>query len=138
MVDGVPTQDISSLNPNDIAAISVLKDAGAASIYGSRASNGVIIVSTKKGGTGTKVNFSMYTGYKDPGKGLITFLMLRNMQIYSGSCMTTTGRLRHTHSTDLRPTPHLRCLSGPLIPTGLKRLLVRLLRRTMTFHYREL
>jgi len=69
VVDGVPTQDISSLNPNDIAAISVLKDAGAASIYGSRASNGVIIVSTKKGGTGTKVNFSMYTGYKDPGKG---------------------------------------------------------------------
>lgn len=69
VVDGVPTQDISSLNPNDIASISVLKDAGAASIYGSRASNGVIIVSTKKGGTATKVSFSMYAGYKDPGKG---------------------------------------------------------------------
>jgi len=46
IVDGVPTQDISSLNPNDIESISVLKDAGAASIYGSRASNGVIIVSS--------------------------------------------------------------------------------------------
>ena len=55
VVDGVPTQDISSLNPNDVASISVLKDAGAASIYGSRASNGVIIVSTKKGSQGTKV-----------------------------------------------------------------------------------
>ncbi len=69
VVDGVPTQDISSLNPNDIASISVLKDAGAASIYGSRASNGVIIVSTKKGSSGTKVNYSMYMGSSDPGKG---------------------------------------------------------------------
>ena len=69
IVDGVPTQDISSLNPNDIASISVLKDAGAASIYGSRASNGVIIVSTKKGTKGTQVNYSMYYGTQDPGKG---------------------------------------------------------------------
>ncbi|MDO9579220.1 MAG: SusC/RagA family TonB-linked outer membrane protein, partial [Bacteroidales bacterium] len=69
IVDGVPTQDISSLNPNDIASISVLKDAGAASIYGSRASNGVIIVSTKKGSKGTQVNYSMYYGTQDPGKG---------------------------------------------------------------------
>jgi len=69
IVDGVPTQDISSMNPNDIESISVLKDAGAASIYGSRASNGVIIVSTKKGSKGTKVTYSMYYGTQDPGKG---------------------------------------------------------------------
>ncbi len=69
IVDGVPTQDISSLNPNDVASISVLKDAGAASIYGSRASNGVIIVSTKKGSAGTKVSYSMYYGSQDPGNG---------------------------------------------------------------------
>ena len=69
IVDGVPTQDISSLNPNDIESLSVLKDAGAASIYGSRASNGVIIVTTKKGGKGTKVNYSMYYGTQDPGNG---------------------------------------------------------------------
>jgi TonB-linked SusC/RagA family outer membrane protein len=69
VVDGVPTQDISSLNPNDIESLSVLKDAGAASIYGSRASNGVIIVTTKKGGKGTKVNYSMYYGTQDPGSG---------------------------------------------------------------------
>jgi TonB-linked SusC/RagA family outer membrane protein len=69
VVDGVPTQDISSLNPNDVESISVLKYAGAASIYGSRASNGVIIVTTKKGSKGTKVNYSMYYGVSDPGKG---------------------------------------------------------------------
>ena len=66
IVDGVPTQDISSLNPNDVESISVLKDAGAASVYGSRASNGVIIVSTKKGGQGIKVNYDMYTGTQFP------------------------------------------------------------------------
>jgi len=69
VVDGIPTQDISSMNPNDVESISVLKDAGAASIYGSRASNGVIIVTTKKGTKGTKVTYSAYTGFSDPGKG---------------------------------------------------------------------
>lgn len=69
VVDGVPTQDISSLNPADVASVSVLKDAGAASVYGSRASNGVIIVTTKKGGTGAKVTYNMYYGTQDPGKG---------------------------------------------------------------------
>ncbi len=69
IVDGVPTQDISTLNPNDVESISVLKDAGAASIYGSRASNGVIIVSTKKGGKGVKVTYDMYAGTQAPGSG---------------------------------------------------------------------
>jgi TonB-linked SusC/RagA family outer membrane protein len=69
VVDGVPTQDISTLNPNDIESLSVLKDAGAASIYGSRASNGVIIISTKKGGRGAQVAYNMYTGWQFPGSG---------------------------------------------------------------------
>jgi len=42
VVDGVPTQNVSDLNTNDVASLQVLKDAGAASIYGSRASNGII------------------------------------------------------------------------------------------------
>jgi TonB-linked SusC/RagA family outer membrane protein len=69
IVDGVPTQDISSMNPNDVASISVLKDAGAASIYGSRASNGVIIVTTKRGAKGIKVTYDMFYGSQNPGKG---------------------------------------------------------------------
>ncbi|MEY3368082.1 MAG: hypothetical protein RI973_1237 [Bacteroidota bacterium] len=68
IVDGVPTQDISNLNPNDVESISVLKDAGAASIYGSRAANGVILVTTKKGqNAGVKVTYDMYVGSQDPG-----------------------------------------------------------------------
>lgn len=68
VVDGVPTQDISTLNPNDIENMSVLKDAGAASIYGSRAANGVILIQTKRGqSSGVKVNYDMYIGSMNPG-----------------------------------------------------------------------
>ena len=55
IIDGVPTtryEDFANLNPNSIASMQVLKDASAASIYGSRAANGVIIVTTKNGSTG--------------------------------------------------------------------------------------
>lgn len=69
IVDGVPTQGIASINPNDVESISVLKDAGAASIYGSRASNGVIVITTKKGGSGVKVTYDMYTGTQLAGGG---------------------------------------------------------------------
>ncbi len=68
IVDGVPTQDISTLNPNDVENISVLKDAGAASIYGSRAANGVILITTKRGQkSGVQVNYDMYVGSINPG-----------------------------------------------------------------------
>jgi len=58
VVDGVPTHDINYLNPNDIATMQVLKDAGSASIYGARAANGVIIISTKQGRGGLKINYN--------------------------------------------------------------------------------
>jgi len=69
IIDGVPTTDIAYLNPNDVETMVVLKDAGAASVYGSRASNGVIVVNTKKGTKGVKVTYDMYTGLYLPGKG---------------------------------------------------------------------
>ena len=68
VIDGVPiaqgaggamSNPLDLLNPNDIESFSVLKDASAAAIYGSRASNGVIIITTKKGvGTAPKVSYS--------------------------------------------------------------------------------
>ena len=48
VIDGVPTQQQGNLNPNDIESIQILKDASASSIYGARAANGVIIITTKK------------------------------------------------------------------------------------------
>lgn len=54
LVDNVPVPDLSFVNPNDIASISVLKDAASASIYGTRAAFGVILITTKKGRVGDK------------------------------------------------------------------------------------
>ena len=57
IIDGVPTKGgMHELNPGDIESIQVLKDAASASIYGSRAANGVIIITTKRGGD-LKINF---------------------------------------------------------------------------------
>jgi iron complex outermembrane receptor protein len=53
---------LSTLNPNDIKSFSVLKDASATAIYGSRASNGVIIITTKQGGSQFRVNFDTQFG----------------------------------------------------------------------------
>lgn len=62
VVDGVPIDNLSGINPADIQTIDVLKDAASAAIYGSRGSNGVVIVTTKKGKIGKPViSFSGYT-----------------------------------------------------------------------------
>lgn len=62
IVDGVSTSNIDHLNASDIESIDVLKDAASAAIYGSRAANGVILVTTKKGVAGSKPTVS-YDGY---------------------------------------------------------------------------
>lgn len=64
VVDGLPFADqLSEINPNDIASIDVLKDASAAAIYGSRAANGVILVTTKRGETGApRVSYDGFYG----------------------------------------------------------------------------
>lgn len=62
IVDGIEfTDGIESLNPNEVESVDVLKDASATAIYGTRGSNGVIIITTKKGNTGSiKVNYNGY------------------------------------------------------------------------------
>ncbi len=72
VIDGVPVQNESNLNflnPNDIESIQVLKDAASASIYGSRAANGVIVVTTKKGKAGvSKISLDVWSGISSPAK----------------------------------------------------------------------
>jgi TonB-linked SusC/RagA family outer membrane protein len=81
VVDGIPltTQDLGSfggatnpladINPQDIESIEVLKDASSAAIYGSRAANGVVLVTTKRGKAGkTNVTFGAQYGFSDPTK----------------------------------------------------------------------
>lgn len=72
IIDGVPYQDAYNnwLNPHDIESIQVLKDASAASIYGARANNGVIIITTKKGKSGkAKISLDVNVGVANPVRG---------------------------------------------------------------------
>ncbi|MGV4529415.1 SusC/RagA family TonB-linked outer membrane protein [Ornithobacterium rhinotracheale] len=70
VIDGVPQESMGSLSNEDIKSISVLKDAASAAIYGSRASNGVILIETKKGGYGEKttVRLNVSRGFSKPVK----------------------------------------------------------------------
>ncbi|MBU2945739.1 SusC/RagA family TonB-linked outer membrane protein [Zobellia uliginosa] len=72
VVDGVQTSSLQGINPNDLESISVLKDASASAIYGSRAANGVVIVTTKRGGKNrkTEFTFSTYTGMRNASNKL--------------------------------------------------------------------
>lgn len=89
IIDGVPIDNnniggssnlLSIVNPNDIDNFTILKDASATAIYGSRASNGVIIITTKKGkvGSGTRVSYTGNFSLSDP---------IKFMDVYSGDEM---------------------------------------------------
>ena len=70
VVDGVQVGDMSLVNPNDIESINVLKDAGAAAIYGISGGNGVVVVTTKKGRSGrATITFDGYYGTQQPLSG---------------------------------------------------------------------
>lgn len=96
VVDGVPTQDISFLAPNDIETTTILKDAAVASIYGSRASSGVIVYTTKQGkrGDGVRIMYDGLIGATLPGEGQpiltpqeqadFTLLALQNERLNNG------------------------------------------------------
>ncbi|HTI91890.1 MAG TPA: TonB-dependent receptor [Puia sp.] len=72
VIDGFPTGDLSTIDTRDIESLDVLKDASAAAIYGSRATNGVIMITTKKGRRDSKINVSLdsYYGTQDVTKRL--------------------------------------------------------------------
>lgn len=71
VVDGLPGVDPSSIHPNDIKSIEVLKDASAAAIYGTRAANGVVLITTKNGKKGDiAVNFGAEVGFQSVSKKL--------------------------------------------------------------------
>src|SRR5919204_6711870 len=84
IVDGTPVQDsyVNWLNPNDIASVQVLKDASSASIYGARASNGVVIIETVKRGVGgaPHATFRVRTGVTSPVRGYDDLVMTDAMQ----------------------------------------------------------
>ena len=85
IVDGTPVEDsyLNFLNPNDIGEIQVLKDASAASMYGSRASNGVVIIETRKGRPGGRsASLDVRTGVASPTRGYDDFVMTDPLQYF--------------------------------------------------------
>jgi TonB-linked SusC/RagA family outer membrane protein len=78
IIDGTPVEDsyVNWLNPQDVESIQVLKDASAASIYGSRATNGVVIIQTKRGTQGpTQINVDVRMGVARPVRGYDDFVI---------------------------------------------------------------
>lgn len=91
VIDGILGRDMNSINASDVESISILKDASAA-IYGARAANGVILITTKRGkeGAPVTVNYSFYQGFLSPtalpkmATAAQYASMIREMQTYSG------------------------------------------------------
>jgi len=86
VVDGTPLEDtyLNWLNPNDIASMQVLKDATAASIYGSRASNGVVLIETARGRSGRrKVTLDVTSGVASPTNGYDKMLIQNTLDYFN-------------------------------------------------------
>ncbi|GMQ24673.1 TonB-dependent receptor [Algoriphagus sp. oki45] len=96
IVDGLPTGSTDFLNPDDIESTTVLKDAAAASIYGARAANGVIVYTTKKGARNKKlrVDYNGMYGVTDPGTGL-DMMNPQDYATYTWLAETNTARLQN-------------------------------------------
>lgn len=90
VVDGIPAGGINNIDPKDIESLEVLKDASSAAIYGSRAANGVILVTTKKGAAGKmKVEFDSYYGTQSAWRTLD--LLDRDQYIQYGTALLTAS-----------------------------------------------
>jgi len=115
VVDGMFVNDIGFLNPNDIAEMSILKDASGAAIYGVRAANGVVLITTKKGRLNMKtgVTYNGYVGIQTPanrlkmanGEQYTSFSLQRQSVQDSGTAMLSAEKyggsgLSPTTSTD--------------------------------------
>lgn len=90
IVDGMPTENINNINTNDITSYEILKDASALAIYGTRAANGVIIITTKKGkGDGVTVEIESFAGFREPLKK-VKMAGSNKYSYYSNSALQTT------------------------------------------------
>ncbi len=90
VIDGVPAGGLNNIDPKDIASLEVLKDASAAAIYGSRAANGVILITTKKGSAGKmQVNLDSYYGTQSVWRTLD--LLNREEYIRYGTALLTAS-----------------------------------------------
>lgn len=114
VLDGVPySGSVSDLNPNDIESITVLKDAASCALYGNRASNGVVLITTKQGkGSGVSVDFSAkfgtYTqGMKDYKRLDARQFMNMSWLDYRNSLMSNTANPMTAEAASQYATEHI-------------------------------
>ncbi len=99
IINGIVGGDLNSINPSDIESIDVLKDAASAAIYGSRAANGVILISTKKGKAGKPtVTYDVYGGFQNVAKYMDVLNAQEYMEIQNES-LTNIGIAPNDYST---------------------------------------
>jgi TonB-dependent SusC/RagA subfamily outer membrane receptor len=117
VIDGVGGGSMHDLSPNDIESIQVLKDAGATAIYGISGSNGVIVITTKKGKGHSVINYDAYIGDQEPLKGDPFHVAntqqwaqaIWDMETYSGDPNSGRSAVFGTGASQ----------TGPIIPTYL-------------------
>ena len=115
IIDGVPTEDPSKINPNDVESMQVLKDATSAAIYGARASNGVIIVTTKQGKAGkVTLSYDSYYGAQKITDGQMPDLLNTSEYIEYLNRTNATGATHRVFGTQGSYTiPAFIIVSGP-------------------------
>ncbi len=112
VVDGVPMGSIRDFSPNDIASIQILKDASAAAIYGSRAANGVIIITTKQGKKNQPMKID-YTGYFGVDK------VIKAYDVMNAQQFTDYMVKAHANSKDNLPAGYDASNPNYLLNTGI-------------------
>lgn len=89
VIDGVPIQNPYDFTPDDIESISILKDASAGAIYGSRAATGVVIITTKKGRSGVpRVNLNGYYGFQKVPKKISVLDRVGYQKVVNAACVS--------------------------------------------------
>ncbi|RIV17316.1 TonB-dependent receptor [Fibrisoma montanum] len=91
VIDGVPAGGLNNIDPKDIESLEVLKDASAAAIYGSRAANGVILITTKKGSNNGKININIDSYYGTQSAWRTLDLLNRDEYIRYGTALLTAS-----------------------------------------------
>lgn len=101
IVDGIESS-MNNLNPNDIENISVLKDGPSSAIYGSKAANGVILITTKRGKVGEpQLNYSGYAGIQDPTR-LPSYMRAYDHAVILNEALSNEGKALRFSDADLQ------------------------------------
>lgn len=120
LVDGIPVGGFNDVDPNDVETISVLKDASSAAIYGARAANGVVLITTKSGKAGkTQVNYNGYVGTQQPSalpEFVNSWEYQQSVFEANNGTASATGITTITSPSDLEAIERFRAQNDPNYP----------------------